>query len=281
MRHIEIGNKAEVGSSYSDPFDLDPFDLRIGFNQVKGLSEVGARAVVEARQAGSFATVQDLVFRSGINKKDLEALAAADALRKLSGDRHRAFWFASGVEPSFAKPSGSHPSGSKPSCSKSPGSDLFEFVDSCDFGVDVLLPVATEAQNIVGDYNATGFTLRRHPLALFREHLDRYRVSRAESLRDIGNEGFAKVTGIVTCRQRPQTAAGVTFITMEDETGFVNVVVWPAIGEKQRPILRQASLLGVIGHVQHSDGVTHLIARELIDLSHWLGDLHPGSRDFT
>ncbi|MEX2130027.1 MAG: OB-fold nucleic acid binding domain-containing protein, partial [Pseudohongiellaceae bacterium] len=153
--------------------------------------------------------------------------------------------------------------------------------DPTDFGVEVLLPVASESQNIAGDYTATGFTLRRHPLALFREHLDRFQVSRAESLKEIGNEGFAKVTGIVTCRQRPQTASGVTFITMEDETGFVNVVVWPAIGEKQRPVLRQAKLLGVSGHVQHSDGVTHLIARELTDLTHWLGDLQLSSRDFT
>ncbi|MCI5105277.1 MAG: OB-fold nucleic acid binding domain-containing protein, partial [Pseudomonadales bacterium] len=81
--------------------------------------------------------------------------------------------------------------------------------------------------------------------------------------------------------QRPMTAAGVTFITMEDETGFVNVVVWPKLGEKQRPVVRQAMLLGVSGHVQKSEGVTHLIASELVDLSHWLGGMELSSRDFT
>ncbi len=89
------------------------------------------------------------------------------------------------------------------------------------------------------------------------------------------------MVGIVTSRQRPQTAAGVTFLTLEDESGFVNVVVWPKLGEKQRPIVRQAVLVGVVGHVQSSDGVTHLIARQLVDLSHWLGAMNLPSRNFT
>ena len=235
--------------------------LRLGFNQIKGLSKKGAIGVSESRREKAFATVQDLVFRSGISKKDLESLAAADALRKLSGDRHRAFWQASGVE-------------------NSSGSNLFDFADS-DFGIDVLLPVATESQNIIGDYAATGFTLRRHPVALLREHLDNYQVSRADELGKLENEGFAKVTGIVTCRQRPMTAAGVTFVTLEDESGFVNVVIWPGLGEKHRPVVRRAVLLGVIGHVQISEGVIHLIASELVDLSSWLGSMRLTSRDFT
>jgi error-prone DNA polymerase len=293
------------GSSYSGPFDF--LALRIGLNQVKGLSEVGGRAIVEAREmqqekeagknreenknslvsrdgevngvgnfctaSAGFASVQDLVFRSGINKKDLEALAAADALRELSGDRHRAFWFASGIE-SVTQRKGH---GALQSVA-----GLFDDSDfNVDFGVDVLLPVASESQNIIGDYTATGFTLRRHPLALLRNHLNNYQVVRADTLGAIENEGFVKVTGIVTCRQRPMTASGVTFITLEDESDFVNVVVWPALGEKKRSVVRQAKLLGVAGHVQHSDGVTHLIAQELVDLTHWLGDMTLSSRDFT
>ncbi len=254
---------------------LESLSLRIGFNQVKGLSESGARAIAEARGASAspFTSVQDLVFRSGINKKDLEALAAADALCELSGDRHRAFWFASGVETEVK--------GKKSGTSQSAAGLFSDGSFDLDFGVDVLLPVASESQNVIGDYTATGFTLRRHPLALLRNHLDNYQVTRADALGEIENEGFAKVTGIVTCRQRPMTASGVTFITMEDESGFVNVVVWPSLGEKQRPIVRQAKLLGVAGHVQHSDGVTHLIAQELVDLTHWLGSMALSSRDFT
>jgi error-prone DNA polymerase len=254
--------------------------LRLGLRMVKGLSEQGAQAIAEARQSDCYHSVQDLVFRSGINRGDLEALAAADALRELSGDRHRAFWQASGIEP-----------GGQSKISRSVltmGTAQLKFYSDpsfdpagADFGADVLLPVASEGQNIVGDYTSTGLSLRRHPLALFRPHLDSFDVLRAEDLAAVDNEANAKITGIVTCRQRPMTAAGVTFLTLEDESGFVNVVVWPSLGEKQRPVVRQAMLMGVVGHVQKSEGVIHLIARELVDLSHWLGTMEISSRDFT
>lgn len=244
--------------------------LRIGLRLVKSLSEIGATAIVEAREASGYGSIQELVFRSGINKKDLEALAAADALRGLSGDRHRAYWRASGVErDSTGLDSQSLSFFSDPGFSND------------DFGIDVLLPVASEGQNIIGDYTSTGFSLRRHPLALFRSHLNSYKVNTADELQKLNNEDLVKVTGLVTCRQRPMTAAGVTFITMEDETGFVNVVVWPSLGERKRPVVRQAMLLGVTGHVQKSEGVVHLIANDLVDLSHWLGEMEVSSRDFT
>ena len=247
--------------------------IRIGLRLVKGLSESGAEAIVKARQSGKFNTVQNLVFHSGINRKDLEALAAADALRELSGDRHRAFWQASGIETAGHGKKVVNADGQL-SFFADPGFDS-------DFGVDVLLPVANEKQNIFGDYAATGFTLRRHPVALFRPHLNNFNVQRADELPQIDNEGPAKITGLVTCRQRPMTAAGVTFLTLEDESGLVNVVVWPSLGEKKRPIVRQAMLMGVVGHVQKSDGVIHLVARELVDLSHWLRTMEVSSRDFT
>ena len=277
--------KKRVGTeSFQFDSDIAIPELRIGFNQIKGMSAVGADAIAEARQAGAFTNMQDLVFRSGINKKDLEALAAADALRGLSGDRHRAFWQAAGVE---GRKWGQSKNSTKSAGIKRASTGEFysdpnflPFTDD-DFGVDVLLPVASESQNIAGDYAATGFTLRRHPLALFREHLNNYQVSTASELALIDNEADAKVTGLVTCRQRPSTASGVTFLTLEDESGFVNVVVWPSLGEKQRPIVRQAMLLGVVGHVQKSDGVIHFIARHLVDLSHWLGSMELSSRDFT
>lgn len=248
--------------------------LRLGLRMVKGLSELGAKAITEARQSAVYNSVQDLVFRSGINRGDLEALAAADALRELSGDRHRAFWQASGIETS----------GHLKQAAMGGTQTLSFFTDpefDSDFGADVLLPVASEGQNIVGDYTSTGLSLRRHPLALFRSHLDNFNVLKATELANVENEDNAKITGIVTCRQRPMTAAGVTFLTLEDESGFVNVVVWPSLGEKQRPVVRQAMLMGVAGHVQKSEGVIHLIARELVDLSHWLGTMEISSRDFT
>jgi error-prone DNA polymerase len=247
--------------------------LRLGLRSVKGLSRIGAKSVVAARQAGHFTTVQDLVFRSGINQKDLEALAAADVLKKISGDRHRAFWQASGIKTMGL---------GKQAINK--GDQVLFFSDQefdSDFGVDVLLPVVSEEQNIIEDYNTTGFTLKRHPVALFRAHLNNFNVSRADELVYLADEDTAKVAGLVTCRQRPMTASGVTFLTLEDEAGYVNVVVWPALGEQQRSVMRQASLMGIVGHVQKSNGVVHLIARELADLSHWLSEMEFFSRDFT
>lgn len=279
-----------------DPF-LKP-KLRIGLRLVKGLSEAAANSVSEARGSGVFTSMQDLVFRSGINKKDLEAMAAADVLRGLSGDRHRAFWQASGVEMSqqargqqrrgqsknsgtlLVEGSSASSFYSDPESASSLGFYFDPEFDN-DFGADVLLAVASESQNILGDYNSIGFTLRRHPLALFRQNLNKFQVTTASDLAFVENEDIAKVAGLVTCRQRPMTAAGVTFLTLEDESGFVNVVVWPSLGEKQRPLVRQAMLLGVVGHVQKSDGVIHLIARQLVDLSHCLGSMELSSRDFT
>lgn len=294
-------DKAFTKRTKSGQKSLEP-KLRIGFCMVKGLSKEGAQAVVEARVEAregiekkikavakeqttktsiekvqekelkqyAYKSIQDLVYRSGINKKDLESLAAADALRALSGDRHRAFWQAAGSDKEGER---------KKNQTLSFFSDQ-DFADN-DFGVDVLLPIASEGQNVTSDYAASGFTLRRHPIALFRSHLEAHHVSTASDLNLVNNEANVKVTGLVTSRQRPMTAAGVTFLTLEDESGFVNVVVWPNLGERLRPIVRQAMLLGVVGHVQKSDGVIHLIAKDLVDLTHWLGDLEVSSRDFT
>lgn len=291
-------DKGFIKREQPDQTTLEP-KLRTGFRMVKGLSKEGAEAVVEAREESNeetgidaraqarteigegaktkpkgkehaYKSIQELVYRSGINKKDLESLAAADALRALSGDRHRAFWQAAGSDKEGER---------KKNQTLSFFSDQ-DFADN-DFGVDVLLPIVSESRNISGDYATSGFTLRRHPIALFRSHLETHHVSTASDLNLIDNEASVKVTGLVTSRQRPMTAAGVTFLTLEDESGFVNVVVWPNLGEKLRPIVRQAMLLGVVGHVQKSEGVIHLIAKDLVDLSHWLGDLEVSSRNFT
>ena len=235
--------------------------LRIGFNQVKGLSRKAVGAICEARAPAAFASIEELVFRSGIGGKDLESLAAADALRELAGDRHQAFWRGAGVEPAEGLFAAAGFGAEAP-------------------GVDVLLPAPSEWRNIAADYTATGFSLRRHPLALLRERLDRCRAMPASELARLADGRGAKVAGLVTCRQRPMTASGVTFLTLEDEGGMINVVVWPALSERQRSVVRQAKLLGVVGHAQVSGEVIHLIAHQLADLSHWLDGLDTSSRDF-
>ncbi|HCO11182.1 MAG TPA: hypothetical protein DIT42_08540 [Gammaproteobacteria bacterium] len=227
----------------------------------------------KTRFGGSQATTADLLSSD---------FAAADALRGLAGDRHRAFWHAAGVI--TAQGYGvSHSRAGSLAHADRPIADLFDDAASgdSDFGLGVMLPLASESQNVAGDYAATGFTLRRHPLALLREHLDCFGANSSAQLGKLGNDQATKVAGLVTCRQRPMTASGVTFLTLEDEAGHMNVVVWPALGERLRPILRQAMLIGVVGRVQESEGVIHVIADNLVDLTSWLGELSLSSRDFT
>ncbi len=236
--------------------------IRLGLRHAKGLSRAGAQQLCKARQSGLYDSVQSLIERSGINASDRESLAAADALRPLAKDRYRAFWDVAGYE------------------SKLP---LFEY--SQDWPepaseLPILLPKPSEAQNIMADYNSIGLTLRRHPMALLREHLNAYHVLPAEALVTLKDGLDIKVAGIVTSRQRPQTASGVTFMTLEDESGFLNIVVWPTVAASSPHVVREASLLGVAGRVQISEGVVHIIAHKLVDLSHFLSALTLRSRDF-
>ena len=235
--------------------------IRLGLRQIKGLSKAGAQRLCQARHAGPYRCVQSLVERSGINASDRESLAAADALRPLAQDRYRAFWDVAGYEeklPLFA------------AAQDWPAADA----------LSIMLPKPSEAQNIMADYNSTGLTLRRHPLALLRDHLQAFHVVPAQELEALNDGLGVKVAGIVTSRQRPQTASGVTFITLEDETGFMNVVVWPTIAAQAPLLVREATFLGISGRVQISEGVVHIIAHKLVDLSHWLADMSLRSRDF-
>src|SRR5690606_34115111 len=137
-----------------------------------------------------------------------------------------------------------------------------------------------EGENIVADHRRLGLSLGRHPLALLRPKLRALKILSAAELASVAHQGAACAAGIVTCRQRPGTASGVVFVTLEDETGYVNVVVWNTLVERQRRELLGSSLLAVYGTVERKDGVTHLIAGKLVDYSRWLGRLKIGSRDF-
>ncbi len=238
--------------------------LRLGLHRVRGLSRRAMEAVARERLQAEFVGVSDLVRRAGLDQRDRDSLAAADALRSLAGDRHRAFWQAAGVE-------------------ELP--PLFAAVEQAGFdGADgellLMLPAANEAQNILADYNSTGLSLRRHPLALLRDRLTSAGVLTAENLEALGDGDNVLVTGIVSCRQRPHTAAGVTFLTLEDETGCMNCVVWRQLAERDHRVVQGASLLAVAGRLQRADSVLHVVARRLFDLSHLLADMRLPSRDF-
>jgi error-prone DNA polymerase len=143
-----------------------------------------------------------------------------------------------------------------------------------------LLRKPTEGQTIVADYQSTGLTLERHPVCLLRRHLDRYQYRAARQLPDLDNGQHINVAGLVITKQRPGTASGVTFITLEDETGQINVVVWKQLAEQYRAALLNARLLGISGELQIEGKVIHVIARRLLDHTNLLGNLSVRSRDF-
>jgi error-prone DNA polymerase len=235
--------------------------LRLGLRLVKGLSQEGAGRLVAARRAGGFASVQDLAARARLERGDLEALAAAGALAALSGNRHLAFWEVAGTE--RALPLAPAPTRA---------SELEEGRP--------LLATPREGEEIAADYAAVGFTLGRHPLALLRARLRAQALLSAGELAVAQNGARVRTAGLVLMRQRPATASGVTFLTLEDESGQVNVLVWERVGREQRQALLEARLLEVHGELQREEGVTHLIARRLIDRSALLGQLLTRSRDF-
>jgi error-prone DNA polymerase len=231
--------------------------VRLGLVLVQGLSQAGAERLVAARKARPFEDTEDLARRAALNRHDLKCLAAAGALGTLSGHRRSAYWRVAGIE------TGTHILRDAPVMETPP-----------------VLAAPTEGEDIVADYASTGLTLGRHPLALLRPRLARMRFSTAGELRLLPDGTRVRAAGIVTGRQRPGTASGTVFVTLEDETGYVNVIVWRDLTERQRRELLGASLMGVEGALERQGEVVHLIARRLIDYSVLLGRLVAGSRDF-
>ena len=237
--------------------------LRLGLRMVASLTAaaatriVAARDVVRAAGGEGFADVQDLAQRAALDRGDLEALAAAGALATLTGNRHLAFWGVAGTERELAL---------------APRADLAEPTP--------LLPLPTEGQDIVADYRALGLTLGRHPVALLRPQFELERMSCAADLIKIPHGRRVRVAGIVITRQRPGSAEGVTFVTLEDETGHVNLIVWERTGKAQRRALVESRLMEVRGELQREGAVIHVIAQRMIDRSELLGALLTSSRDF-
>ncbi|MGB5690084.1 MAG: error-prone DNA polymerase [Woeseiaceae bacterium] len=231
--------------------------LRLGLRMVKGLSEEAGQRIVAERVSSEYTQVQALFERAGLDRRELGVLASSGALQSLSGDRHRARWAVAGAERPMPL-----------------------FPNMARYEAAPLLQKPTEGQNIVADYRSTGLTLERHPICLLRRHLDRYRYVQAGQLPALGDGCKVNVAGLVITKQRPGTASGVIFVTLEDETGQVNLVLWKQVAEQYRAALLNARLLGVAGELQIEGRVIHVIAQQLIDHSDLLGDLSVHSRDF-
>ena len=231
--------------------------VRLGLNSVNSFNLQAATRLIAARHEAPFTSVDDLGRRAALSTIELDALAAADSLTALVGHRRRARWEAA---------------------SHRLERDLMSAATIAEATPE--LPLATEGRDIVDDYASTGFTLRRHPLALLRPRLKKMNLLSAAELNAVPNGRFVRTTGIVTVRQRPGTAKGTIFVSLEDETGVINVIVWNnVIEEKRRPLLT-ASLLTVYGTMQRQGDVMHVIATNLIDHSRLIGSLSLTSRDF-
>ncbi|WP_186239592.1 error-prone DNA polymerase [Burkholderia gladioli] len=232
--------------------------VRLGMSLIKGMREEAAERIQLARAVRPFADVADLARRAALDRHDLAVLAHASALRSLAkGNRRNAIWTAAAAVPD---------------------KDILRGTERDDEAP--ALPQASEGSEIVTDYRAMGFTLGRHPLELLRDRLRADRLLPARELAQLRNGQFARACGIVTVRQRPGTAKGVLFITLEDETGQTNVIVKPDLVEKYRREALGASLLAVYGVWQAEGGVHHLVAKELRDRTALLGGLPVESHDF-
>ena len=236
--------------------------VRLGFSRIAGLAEATAGRIVAARAGGPFDGVEDLARRAALDARELALLAQADALRPLAGHRHRAAWAAGGVDTR----AGALLAGTR--------------THEAAAGEALALPAPDAATTVIADYRATGLSLALHPLALLRERLAAFRVLPAAVLREHPHGRLARASGLVTHRQRPETAKGVIFVTLEDETGAVNVIVWPAVAEAQRKPLLASTLLTVYGIWQREGEVRHLVARKLVDHSELLQGLASRSRNF-
>jgi error-prone DNA polymerase len=241
--------------------------LRLGFRQVKGCREEAIRKLMAARGAG-FATLRDLWRRSALPLRILEIIARADACASLGLDRRQALWqirsFGEAPLPLFDYVEAEI----KPGDNQPPLETGNE--------EDVNLPRLTTGEQVLQDYRETSLTLRAHPLHLLRPILKQQGIVPARSLTELPEHKRVRLAGLVLVRQRPGTASGVIFVTIEDESGIANLIVWPKVMERYRRTLLGARLLGVEGKLQREGIVTHIIVERLIDhsgLLSTLGDL--------
>lgn len=235
-------------------------DVRLGMSRVKGMGKEAALRIEQARAARAFDSVEDLAQRAALDRHDIDALAAADALVSLAGHRRQARWHARGAAVQTVH------------------RDLLQEAPPQEQAL--LLPEPKIGEDVADDYASLGLSLKCHPLTLLRRRLTALRFATAQQLSRLGNGRRVRACGIVTVRQRPSTASGTIFTSIEDETGAVNVIIWPDLIERQRKEVLGATLLGVIGTWQRQGAVRHLVAEELVDLSPLLGRLLVGSRDF-
>ncbi len=236
--------------------------IRLGLREIKGLREEDGRLIVERRDA-AYDSVRDVWLRTALAPRVLERLADADAFNSLGLTRRDALWAAKALGrvgdsednlPLFAKPSPT-------------------LATNANAEPDVSLPPMPLGEEVVNDYRFLRLSLRAHPAQFLRADLSQRGIIRNETLRTMATGSRARISGLVTCRQRPGSAKGVVFMTIEDESAVANVIVWPTIFERVRPVVLGARYVAVSGRVQSEAGVIHVVAEQLEDLTVWLAQL--------
>lgn len=256
---VAVSEVESVLEGLDAPVGESLMPVRLGLDRVGGLALDAAQRIVAARRAGGpFINVEDLARRAELDAHALQCLAQADALRGLAGHRHQAAWSVAGVD--------------------TRATAMLRATRVHEAPVELGAP--TEVEEMLADYRSVGLTLNRHPIALLRESLAAFKVQPASVLKTYPDGRLARASGIVTHRQRPETAKNTTFVTLEDETGVVNVIVWPKVFEAHRRELLGTRLLTVYGRWQREGEVMHLVAMKLIDHSPLLSGLVAKSRDF-
>lgn len=235
-------------------------DIRLGLNRIRGMRQPAAERIEAARAQAPFSSVEDLAHRAALDRHDLNALAAANALRPLAGHRRQALWQTLALQ--------------------EPGQDHALLRQARPVETPLVLPAPPIGEEVMADYGSLGLSLQSHPLSLLRARLERMRFATAATLAGYRNGQLARACGIVTVRQRPGTANGTIFVSIEDETGAINVILWPHLIERQRREVLNAQLLGVYGKWQCERETRHLVAQHLVDLTPLLGRLATSSRDF-
>jgi error-prone DNA polymerase len=249
-------NQSDCDSTLQRHGPTGKLAVRLGWSTVKGLSSTAAKTLVAARRLGPFTSYGDFVLRTGFTSTVLSRLASADAFGSLGLSRRPAYWMSLGMSP--------------------PVPLLAYLPDEAP----PPLPRLSPAEEVIHDYHAEGLSLRGHPLAPLRGSLDKQQVVTASALRELKAQRRYRVAGLVLVRQRPSTAKGITFVTLEDETGAANLIVRPPVWERYRRVGREARAIIASGLLQKQDGVIHLIVDRMEDLTAQLPDLGRVSRDF-
>jgi error-prone DNA polymerase len=257
-RHGVQVHPVDVNFSYPDcTLEAPGPALRLGFRMVSGLRRAAADVIVQSRTGGPFVSFEDFARRTGLSSAILKKLAQADAFGSLRLPRRTALWQ------------------SLPSREPVP---LFDDVDMEE--PPVTLPTAAALHEVVADYSSTGLSLRQHPMSFLRPLLDKLGVAASSQLGTLTPGCLLKVAGVVLLRQRPSTAKGITFVTLEDETGMINLIIRQEVWERYRRVARTCSVLLAQGHLQREAGIIHVLVTSLEDLSAPLVELHTSSRDF-